>query len=111
MRTKYIGAKTFSLEGAETLIPLLDLALESAGEDGVKEVVLGMAHRGRLNVLANILGKRATNIFWGFEDRNPELSRGGGDVLYHLGYSSDWKPLRARTYIFHFALTLVTLNS
>ena len=91
MRTKYIGAKTFSLEGAETLIPLLDLALESAGEDGVKEVVLGMAHRGRLNVLANILGKRATNIFWGFEDRNPELSRGGGDVLYHLGYSSDWK--------------------
>lgn len=91
MRTKYIGAKTFSLEGAETLIPLLDLALESAGEHGVKEVVLGMAHRGRLNVLANILGKRATNIFWGFEDRNPELSRGGGDVLYHLGYSSDWK--------------------
>ena len=91
MRTKYIGAKTFSLEGAETLIPLLDLALESAGEHGVREVVLGMAHRGRLNVLANILGKRATNIFWGFEDRNPELSRGGGDVLYHLGYSSDWK--------------------
>ena len=91
MRTKYIGAKTFSLEGAETLIPLLDLALESAGEHGVKQVVLGMAHRGRLNVLANILGKRATNIFWGFEDRNPELSRGGGDVLYHLGHSSDWK--------------------
>ena len=91
MRKKYIGAKTFSLEGAETLIPLLDLALESAGQQGVKEVVLGMAHRGRLNVLANILGKRAENIFWGFDDPEPELNRGGGDVLYHLGYSSDWK--------------------
>lgn len=90
MRKKYIGAKTFSLEGAETLIPLLDLVLESAGEHGVKEVVLGMAHRGRLNVLANILGKRAENIFWGFEDPEPELNRGGGDVLYHMGYSSDW---------------------
>ena len=90
MRKKFVGAKTFSLEGAETLIPLLDLALESAGEHGVKEVVLGMAHRGRLNVLANILGKRAENIFWGFDDPDPELNRGGGDVLYHLGYSSDW---------------------
>jgi 2-oxoglutarate dehydrogenase E1 component len=91
MRKKYVGAKTFSLEGAETLIPLLDLLLESSGEHGVKEVVLGMAHRGRLNVLANIMGKRAENIFWGFEDPEPELNRGGGDVLYHMGYSSDWK--------------------
>lgn len=91
MRKKYIGAKTFSLEGAETLIPLLDLVMESSGEHGVKEVVLGMAHRGRLNVLANILGKRAENIFWGFDDPEPELNRGGGDVLYHMGYSSDWK--------------------
>lgn len=91
MRKKYIGAKTFSLEGAETLIPLLDMVLESSGEHGVKEVVLGMAHRGRLNVLANILGKRAENIFWGFDDPEPELNRGGGDVLYHMGYSSDWE--------------------
>lgn len=89
-RKKYIGAKTFSLEGAETLLPLLDLALESAGEHGIKEVVLGMAHRGRLNVLANIMGKRAQNIFWGFDDPAPEVNRGAGDVLYHLGYSSDW---------------------
>lgn len=91
VRRKFVGAKTFSLEGAESLIPMLDLALEKAGEHGVKEVVLGMAHRGRLNVMANILKKRAMNIFWSFDDPNPELSRGGGDVRYHLGYSSDWR--------------------
>jgi len=90
MRRKFLGAKTFSLEGAETLIPLLDLALEKAGDHGVKQVVLGMAHRGRLNVLANIMGKRAQNIFWGFDDPDPETHRGGGDVLYHLGHSNDW---------------------
>jgi len=89
-RRKFIGAKTFSLEGAETLIPLLTLALEKAGEAGIKEVVLGMAHRGRLNVLANIMGKRAQNIFWGFDDPDPEVNRGAGDVLYHLGHSNDW---------------------
>ncbi len=90
VRKKFVGAKTFSLEGAETLIPLLDLALEKAGDHGVTEIVLGMAHRGRLNVLANIMGKRAKNIFWGFDDPDPETHRGGGDVLYHLGYSNDW---------------------
>jgi 2-oxoglutarate dehydrogenase E1 component len=97
MRRKFVGAKTFSLEGAETLIPLLDLALEKAGDHGVKQVVLGMAHRGRLNVLANIMGKRAKNIFWGFDDPDPETSRGGGDVLYHLGYSNDWKTSKGKT--------------
>ncbi len=91
VRRKFVGAKTFSLEGAESLIPMLDLALEKAGQHGVQEVVMGMAHRGRLNVMANILKKRAMNIFWSFEDPSPELSRGGGDVRYHLGYSSDWK--------------------
>ena len=90
VRKKYVGAKTFSLEGAETLIPLLDLALEQAGKQKVEEVVLGMAHRGRLNVLANIMGKRAENIFWTFDDPDPERHRGGGDVLYHMGYSNDW---------------------
>ena len=89
VRRKYIGAKTFSLEGGETLIPLLDLALEKAGEHDVNQVVLGMAHRGRLNVLANIMGKRSENIFWGFDDPDPESKRGGGDVLYHLGHSND----------------------
>ncbi len=91
VRRKFVGAKTFSLEGAESLIPMLDLALEKAGQHNVKEVVMGMAHRGRLNVMANILKKRAMNIFWSFDDPNPEMSRGGGDVRYHLGYSSDWK--------------------
>ena len=91
VRRKFVGAKTFSLEGAETLIPMLDLALEKAAQHNVKEVVMGMAHRGRLNVMANILKKRAMNIFWSFDDPNPEMNRGGGDVRYHLGYSSDWK--------------------
>ncbi|MEL7496034.1 MAG: 2-oxoglutarate dehydrogenase E1 component [Planctomycetota bacterium] len=96
MRRKFMGAKTFSLEGGETLIPLLDLALEKAGDHNIKQVVLGMAHRGRLNVLANIMGKRAQNIFWGFDDPDPEENRGGGDVLYHLGYSCDWTTSKER---------------
>ncbi|HMO15635.1 MAG TPA: 2-oxoglutarate dehydrogenase E1 component [Pirellulaceae bacterium] len=91
VRRKFMGAKTFSLEGAETLIPLLDLALEKAGEHGAVEVVLGMAHRGRLNVLANLLGKRTENIFWSFDDPDPDQHRGSGDVLYHLGHSTDWR--------------------
>lgn len=90
VRRKFVGAKTFSLEGAESLIPLLDLSLEKAGQHGVEGVVLAMAHRGRLNVLANILGKRAQNIFWSFNDPVPDMHRGAGDVRYHLGYSSDW---------------------
>ncbi|TVQ03662.1 MAG: 2-oxoglutarate dehydrogenase E1 component [Planctomycetaceae bacterium] len=90
VRRKFVGAKTFSLEGAESLIPMLDLALEKAGQHQVKEVVMAMAHRGRLNVMANILKKRAMNIFWSFDDPDPARNRGGGDVRYHLGYSSDW---------------------
>jgi 2-oxoglutarate dehydrogenase E1 component len=90
IRKRFVGAKTFSLEGAESLIPLLDRALEKAGEHGVKGVLLAMAHRGRLNVLANIMGKRAKSIFWSFDDPRPEMYRGGGDVKYHMGYSSDW---------------------
>jgi 2-oxoglutarate dehydrogenase E1 component len=90
VRKKFIGAKTFSLEGAETLIPLLHLAIEKAGRQGVREIVMGMAHRGRLNVLVNVLGKSPRELFREFEDIDPELSRGAGDVKYHLGYSSDW---------------------
>lgn len=91
MRRKFMGAKTFSLEGGETLIPLLDLSIHKAHQHGVKEIVMGMAHRGRLNVLANIMGKRSKNIFWSYDDPDPEASIGGGDVLYHLGYSTDFK--------------------
>ena len=90
IQKKYVGAKSFSLEGGESLIPLLDLALEKAGAQGVRDVVLGMAHRGRLNVLANIMGKHPRAIFREFEDKDPELHRGRGDVKDHLGYSNDW---------------------
>lgn len=90
IRKKFIGAKSFSLEGSESLIPLLDLAIEHAGEQGVTGIVLGMAHRGRLNVLANILGKSPRAIFREFADTDPKLQLGGGDVKYHLGYSKDW---------------------
>jgi 2-oxoglutarate dehydrogenase E1 component len=90
IRRKFTGAKTFSLEGSESLIPLLDMAIERAGAQGVNEIVLGMAHRGRLNVLANIIGKSPREIFREFEDAEPEQHLGGGDVKYHLGYSNDW---------------------
>jgi 2-oxoglutarate dehydrogenase E1 component len=90
IQKKFTGAKRFSLEGAESLIPLLDLAIEKAGQQGVREIVLGMAHRGRLNVLANIMGKRPEQIFREFEDANAHNLRGGGDVKYHLGFHNDW---------------------
>lgn len=86
---KFVGAKRFSLEGAESLIPLLDLAIEAAGASKVEEVVIGMAHRGRLNVLANIMGKSPRKIFAEFDDNHPERFLGKGDVKYHLGYSDD----------------------
>ncbi|MGE0757706.1 MAG: 2-oxoglutarate dehydrogenase E1 component [Pirellulaceae bacterium] len=90
VRKKFVGAKTFSLEGAESLIPLLDLAIAKAAGQGVREVVLGMAHRGRLNVLANVVGKRPSEIFWEFQDSLHDQPRGSGDVKYHLGASGDW---------------------
>jgi len=91
LHTKFIGAKRFSLEGGESVIPMLDLLIERSAELGVSEVVLGMAHRGRLNVMVNIMEMNVREIFAGFEDDNPELHLGGGDVKYHLGYSLDRK--------------------
>ena len=91
IQKKFVGAKSFSLEGGETLIPLLDLALEHAGDDDIQEIVIGMAHRGRLNVLRNILDKPAAQIFREFQDQEPERYLGGGDVKYHLGHSGNWK--------------------
>ncbi len=96
VRKKYVGAKTFSLEGAESLIPLLDLAIETAGAHSIDEIVIGMAHRGRLNVLANILEKRPLEMFREFEGRDPIAIEGGGDVKYHLGHSSDWTTVAGR---------------
>ncbi len=89
---KFIGHKRFSLEGSETLIPVLDYLLNSASNDKIHEVVLGMAHRGRLNVLANIIGKSYESIFSEFEDiRDPNSIEGSGDVKYHLGASGKYK--------------------
>ncbi len=90
IQKRFQGAKSFSLEGAESLIPLLELAIEKAGEQHIDECVLAMAHRGRLNVLVNIMGKSAQRIFREFADIDPELHIGRGDVKYHLGYSNDW---------------------
>src|SRR6266850_4265889 len=94
IRKKFVGAKSFSLEGSESLIPLLDLAIEKAGAQGLKEIVFGMAHRGRLNVLANIMGKSPRQIFREFADTDWKSQTGRGDVKYHLGHSTDWTTAR-----------------
>ncbi|MEE2961324.1 MAG: 2-oxoglutarate dehydrogenase E1 component [Myxococcota bacterium] len=96
IQRKFVGSKSFSLEGSESIIPLLHHAIETAGEDGVEEVVLSMAHRGRLNVLVNIMGKSPADIFREFADKDPEAFLGRGDVKYHKGYSSDWKTVSGR---------------
>ncbi|HEY3833131.1 MAG TPA: multifunctional oxoglutarate decarboxylase/oxoglutarate dehydrogenase thiamine pyrophosphate-binding subunit/dihydrolipoyllysine-residue succinyltransferase subunit [Acidimicrobiia bacterium] len=86
LHTKYLGQKRFSLEGAETLIPMLEFLLDEAAVAGTHEVVMGMAHRGRLNVLANIVGKSYGQIFLEFEGQlDPNATQGSGDVKYHLG--------------------------
>lgn len=86
LQTKYVGQKRFSLEGAETVIPMMDAAIDQAAEHGLDEVVIGMPHRGRLNVLANIVGKPYGQIFSEFEGNlNPSQAHGSGDVKYHLG--------------------------
>lgn len=89
LHTKYVGQKRFSLEGGETTIVALDGIINKAAEDKVEEVIIGMAHRGRLNVLSNVMGKTYAQIFNEFEGTAlPDLSFGDGDVKYHLGFSS-----------------------
>jgi 2-oxoglutarate dehydrogenase E1 component len=88
LHTKYVGQKRFSLEGGESLIPMLDELVMHAGAQGVKEVVIGMAHRGRLNVLVNILGKTPAELFSEFE-YTKDVKELTGDVKYHLGFSSN----------------------
>ncbi len=90
LHTKYIGQKRFSLEGGETTIAALDAIIDIASQNNVQEVVIGMAHRGRLNILANIMGKTYEQIFSEFEGTaTPDTTMGSGDVKYHLGYSSE----------------------
>ncbi|MBF2734938.1 MAG: 2-oxoglutarate dehydrogenase E1 component [Betaproteobacteria bacterium AqS2] len=89
LNRRYTGQKRFSLEGGDALIPLLDVLLRGACADGVKEAMIGMAHRGRLNVLINILGKNPHELFDEFEGKAHRDEAGSGDVKYHMGYSSN----------------------
>src|SRR5690606_8697509 len=91
LHTKYVGQKRFSLEGGESLIPLMDELVRRAAGNGVREMVIGMAHRGRLNVLINTMGKPPHQLFAEFEGRHdgPVDANRSGDVKYHMGYSSD----------------------
>ncbi len=91
LHTKYVGQKRFSLEGAETVIPMMDAVIDQAAEHALDEVVIGMPHRGRLNVLANIVGKPYSQIFSEFEGNlNPSQAHGSGDVKYHLGATGNY---------------------
>ncbi len=90
LHTKYVGQKRFSLEGGDSMIPLLDDLIQSGGQQGVEECVIGMAHRGRLNVLVNLLGKAPSVLFSEFEGRyDISKMQGSGDVKYHKGFSAD----------------------
>lgn len=89
LHTKYVGKKRFSLEGGESTIPALDAIINRSAELGTKEVVIGMAHRGRLNVLVNIMGKDHEDVFNEFEGEMPEETIGDGDVKYHLGFATE----------------------
>jgi 2-oxoglutarate dehydrogenase E1 component len=90
LHTRYVGQKRFSLEGGEAMIPLMDELIQRAGRKGIKEIVIGMAHRGRLNLLVNILGKPPQEIFAEFEGKAPLNPRQlAGDVKYHMGFASD----------------------
>jgi len=92
LHTRYVGQKRFSLEGGESLIPMLDDLIQRGGATGIREIVIGMAHRGRINVLVNILGKSPEELFEEFEGNyDPEELIGSGDVKYHKGFSADMK--------------------
>jgi 2-oxoglutarate dehydrogenase E1 component len=101
LHARYVGQKRFSLEGGDALIPLLDDLIQRSASHGAKEVVIGMAHRGRLNVLINIVGKTAAELFQEFEGSSGQPSNGSGDVKYHQGFSSN---LRTPDGLVHLAL-------
>ena len=90
LHTRYVGQKRFSLEGGDSLIPMLDDLIHQGGAAGIHEIVIGMAHRGRINVLVNILGKSPEELFEEFEGNvDPAVMKGSGDVKYHKGFSAD----------------------
>ena len=103
LHTKFTGQKRFSLEGAETLIPALDAVIEFGANAGIKEYVIGMAHRGRLNVLANILNKSYADIFTEFEGKEYDENSFDGDVKYHLGFTGNIKTSKGQA--IHLSLT------
>src|SRR5690606_34485381 len=88
LHAKFVGQKRFSLEGGESFIAAMDELIQRAGEAGIQEIVIGMAHRGRLNVLVNVLGKMPKELFAEFEGRHAD-DLPSGDVKYHKGFSSD----------------------
>jgi 2-oxoglutarate dehydrogenase E1 component len=101
LHTKYVGQKRFSLEGGDSLIPQLNELILHAGKQGIKEMVIGMAHRGRLNVLVNILGKSATELFKEFEGKSDKTydNVNSGDVKYHMGFSADLPTLHEDVHV------------
>ena len=96
VQSRYLGNKRFSLEGLTSLIPLLDETIETAAERGVEEIVLGMSHRGRLNVMIHIVGRPAEDIFARFEEVDARSELGGGDVKYHIGATGEYTTLSGR---------------
>ncbi len=99
LHTKYVGQKRFSLEGGESMIPMLDVLIRDAGAAGMKEIVIGMAHRGRLNVLVNIMGKSPADLFSEFEGKLSTGEHRSGDVKYHMGFSSDIRSPSGTTHL------------
>ena len=103
LQARYLGSKRFSLEGVTAVIPLLDHVLSAAAAAGAEQVVLGMSHRGRLNVMAHIAGQRAADIFAGFEDVDPRSVLGSGDVKYHVGATGEYRTREGRKLSVHLA--------
>jgi 2-oxoglutarate dehydrogenase E1 component len=101
LQARYLGSKRFSLEGVNALIPLLDQVLNAAAQAGTEQIMLGMSHRGRLNVMAHIAGQRAADIFAGFEDVDPRSVLGSGDVKYHVGATGEYRTRAGRKLSVH----------
>jgi 2-oxoglutarate dehydrogenase E1 component len=103
IQSRYLGTKRFSLEGLTVLIPFLDRVLEVSAEQGITKCVMGMSHRGRLNVMTNTIGRKATEIFTKFEDVDPRSTMGGGDVKYHIGATGEYHSPKGEVISLHLA--------
>src|SRR5260370_34878979 len=111
LQARYLGSKRFSLEGVTALIPLLDRVLAAAAEAGGEQVVIGMSHRGRLNVMAHIAGQRAADIFAGFEDVDPRSVLGSGEVKYHVAATGGYRTPAGRKVDGHLASSPTQLQA